>query len=413
MRAHIITIGNEILIGQIIDTNSAFIGQKLTEIGIAVHQISSISDDATHITKTLEQNQCEIVIITGGLGPTKDDITKKTLASFFGCDLVHNPVLLSHIQHLFANVYKRDMNALNQEQALVPSCAKILFNTIGTASGMWFEKEGIIYVSLPGVPFEMKKLFTEEVLPKIQRKFTLPFILQRNILVINTPESTLSAMLDDWEDDLPKHFSLAYLPNSGRIRLRLMAKGTDKALLEQELQERISSLQTILGTKIQSIQGETLEQLLAQKLVQQRLTLSVAESCTGGKISALLTKHSGASQFYKGGITSYATEIKQQFLHVSVETIQNHTVVSEEVALEMACGIATEFNTDIGLAITGVAGPNLGEDGKDVGTFCVAMCWNGTSIAKTYFIPNIPREDFIEIAAKRAIDFLYHQLKNA
>lgn len=410
MKAHIITIGNEILIGQIIDSNSAFIGQQLTEIGVEVHQISSISDDAAHITQTLQQNTAEIVILTGGLGPTKDDITKKTLAQFFDCDLIQNESLLEHIQHLFKEVYKREMNALNQEQALVPSCATVLFNTIGTASGMWFEKNNILYISLPGVPFEMKKLLTEEVLPRIQKQFQLPYIIQRNVLVINTPESTLSAILNDWEDALPKHFSLAYLPSNGRIRLRLMAKAGNKVMLEEEMHQQLSSLQEILGNKIQSIQGESIEQLMGKILVEKNHTLAVAESCTGGKISSLITQISGASQYYKGAITSYATEAKTNLLHVSTETIHLHTVVSEEVAREMAQGVSEQLQTTIGLSITGVAGPNKGEDGKEVGTFCVAIHTDGNTHSKTFFIPNIPREDFIEIAAKRAIDFLYQSM---
>lgn len=407
MTASIITIGTEILTGQIVDTNSAFIGQKLTEIGINVQSIQSIPDDKQTILNTLQGCSADIIIITGGLGPTQDDITKKTLATFFNTELVLNNKVLEHITHLFEKVLGRKMNEKNVQQAYVPSNAKILHNKAGTAPGMWFEENNKIYISLPGVPFEMKNLMTDFVLPKLQQQFSLPFILQKHLLLINIPESELAILLEDWENSLPENVSVAYLPKAARIRMRLTIEGTDKQEIEEVLQTQINTLKPIIAPYLQSEKGEALEALLQQKFIEKSITLSTAESCTGGNIAHQITTISGSSAYFVGGMITYATRIKEQFLHISHNLIENETVVSEAVANAMAEGIRKQFNTDFGLAITGVAGPNLGEDKNEVGTAYIAIANKDKTWTKKIFYPNLQRQDFIEIATLKALDFLY------
>ena len=407
MTASIITIGTEILIGQIVDTNSAFIGKRLTEIGITVEAIHSIPDEKTIIFKTLENCNSEIVLITGGLGPTQDDITKKTLAEFFNTELILNNNVLQHITHLFEKVLGRKMNEKNVQQAYVPSNAKILHNKAGTAPGMWFEENSKVYISLPGVPFEMKNLMTDFVLLKLQQQFSLPFILQKHLLLINIPESELAILLEDWENSLPENVSVAYLPKAARIRMRLTIEGKNKQKIEEQLQAQINILKPIIAPYLQSEKGEIVEELLQQKFIEKSLTLSTAESCTGGNISHQITKISGSSAYYIGGMITYATRIKEQFLHIFHDLIENETVVSEAVAKAMAEGIKIQFNTDFGLAITGVAGPNLGEDKNEVGTAYIAVANKDKTFTKKIFYPNLQREDFIEIATLKSLDFLY------
>ncbi len=407
MSASIITIGTEILIGQIVDTNSAFIGQKLTEIGINVQSIQSIPDDKQTILNTLQFCNADIIIITGGLGPTQDDITKKTLAEFFNTELVLNNNVLQHITHLFEKILGRKMNEKNVQQAYVPSNAKILHNKAGTAPGMWFEENNKIYISLPGVPFEMKNLMNDFVLPKLQEQFSLPFIIQKHLLLVNIPESELAILLEDWENNLPENISVAYLPKAARIRMRLTIEGNDKPKIEEELQTQINKLKLIIAPYLQSEKGEILEELLQQKFIAKSITLSTAESCTGGNIAHQITKISGSSAYYIGGLITYATRIKEQFLHISHELIENETVVSEAVAKAMAEGIRKQFSTDYGLAITGVAGPNLGEDKNEIGTAYIAVANKDNTWIKKIFYPNLQRQDFIEIATLKALDFLY------
>jgi len=406
MNAHIITIGDEILIGQIIDSNSAYIGQKFTEIGIKVEKISSISDNRNAIINTFSETEAKINIITGGLGPTKDDITKQCISEFFNSELVENKEVLQNIIHLIENIFKRKMNDLNVQQSYIPKIATPLMNKVGTAPGIWIEKGDKIFIFLPGVPFEMKKLMTDEVLPKLKSIFKLPYIVQKHLLLLNIPESELAILLSDWENKLPSNISLAYLPQGARIKLRLTAKGNNREELEKILHENIESLKPIISKNLYSISGEKIEELIGKKLLKNQLTLSTAESCTGGNIAKIITSVSGSSQYFIGSIVSYSTRIKEEFLHVSAKNIATYSVVSEEVAKEMATGIQKNFKTDLALSVTGVAGPNKGEDQKEIGNAWIALAVKDKIYSKHIFIPNLQRNDFIENISLKALDFL-------
>ena len=406
MNAHIITIGDEILIGQIIDSNSAYIGQKFTEIGIKVEKISSISDNRNAIINTFSETEAKINIITGGLGPTKDDITKQCISEFFNSELVENKEVLQNIIHLIENIFKRKMNDLNVQQSYIPKIATPLMNKVGTAPGIWIEKGDKIFIFLPGVPFEMKKLMTDEVLPKLKSIFKLPYIVQKHLLLLNIPESELAILLSDWENKLPSNISLAYLPQGARIKLRLSAKGNNREELEKILHENIESLKPIISKNLYSISGEKIEELIGKKLLKNQLTLSTAESCTGGNIAKIITSVSGSSQYFIGSIVSYSTRIKEEFLHVSAKNIATYSVVSEEVAKEMATGIQKNFKTDLALSVTGVAGPNKGEDQKEIGNAWIALAVKDKIYSKHIFIPNLQRNDFIENISLKALDFL-------
>lgn len=304
MLAEIITIGDEILIGQIVDTNSAFIAQELNKIGVSVYQITSVQDDKQHILKSLKEAEenADIIIITGGLGPTKDDITKKTIAEYFNDTLVRDPDVLKNIERLWREYIKQPLQQVNKDQALVPSKSQVLMNLYGSAPGMWVAKNDKTFISLPGVPFEMKSLIHNQVLPKLKERYKFPSIYHKTLLTYGIGESMLAARIEKWEDSLPNYIKLAYLPNLGKVRLRLSAKGPDKVLLEKEVERQIQLVMPLIEDVFVGYQdlNESLEDLLAKALVEKETTLSVAESCTGGNISQLLTAKSGASAFFKG-----------------------------------------------------------------------------------------------------------------
>ncbi|HEU4788921.1 MAG TPA: CinA family nicotinamide mononucleotide deamidase-related protein, partial [Flavobacterium sp.] len=342
MKAVIVTIGDEILIGQIVDTNSGFIAKSLDRIGIEVHEMLSISDSREHILNTFSklQNEVDIVIITGGLGPTKDDITKKTFCDYFEDELVVDNVVLAHVTELIEGFYKRAITQINKDQALVPSKCIVLHNQVGTAPGLWMKKENTVFVSLPGVPFEMKYLIENEIIPKVVRDYQRPYILHKTILTYGRGESAVAEQIEDWENNLPEFIKLAYLPAPGRVRLRLSARGTDKELMEKAIEENVVSLTEIIGDIIVGFEDdEILETVVGKILTQQERTISTAESCTGGSIAQLLSSVPGASNYFKGSVVAYSKEVKENVLDVSENLIEEHSVVSAEVAKAMALNV--------------------------------------------------------------------------
>jgi len=376
MKAEIITIGDEILIGQIVDTNSAFIATELNKIGVSVYQITSVQDDKTHILKAFEaaEKQVDIVIITGGLGPTKDDITKTTLAQYFDDTLVYDEAVLKNIKYLWEHFVKQPLLQVNIDQSLVLSKATALMNKSGSAPGMWLEKNNTIFISLPGVPYEMKGLMNDEVLPRISEKFDRPFILHKTLLTYGLGESVIADRIKDWEAALPESIKLAYLPNLGRVRLRLSSTGFDKAAITAGVDAQVSTLLPLINDVFVGFEEQSsIEQIIGNQLVKHGKTLAVAESCTGGKIAENITAHPGASAYFKGGLVAYSTAIKIDVLKVDSELIASNSVVSLEVAEAMAQNVKTLFNSDYGIATTGNAGPSKGDSDEEIGTVCIAI----------------------------------------
>jgi nicotinamide-nucleotide amidase len=376
MKAEIITIGDEILIGQIVDTNSAFIAKELNNIGVSVYQITSVQDDKTHILKAFEaaETNVDIVIITGGLGPTKDDITKTTLAQFFEDTLVYDQAVLNNIKYLWKHFVKQPLLQVNIDQALVLSKATALMNKSGSAPGMWIEKNNTIFISLPGVPYEMKGLMNDEVLPRISNKFKRPYILHKTVLTYGLGESVIAERIKDWEAALPDSVKLAYLPNLGRVRLRLSSTGLDKESVIEGVDAQVETLLPLINDIFVGFEEQSsLEQIIGNKLVKLGKSLAVAESCTGGKIAENITSYGGASAFFKGGVVAYATETKLKVLNVPSTLISKHSVVSSEVAEAMAQNVKAVFNSDYGIATTGNAGPSKGDSDAEIGTVFIAI----------------------------------------
>ena len=331
MQAEIITIGDEILIGQIIDTNSTYVAKELNNIGISIYQITSVQDDKEHIKQalTIAEKRVELVIMTGGLGPTKDDVTKHTICEYFEDALIQDKEVLANIEYLFSKYIDTPISDINRQQALVPSKATVLMNAYGTAPGMWLEKNTTVFVLLPGVPYEMKALMQHKVLPKLQDTFNRPYILHRTVLTYGMGESAIATKIETWQEKLPEYIKLAYLPNLGKVRLRLTAKGMDKTPLENEVQRQIQKLHEIIGDIIYGLEEEgTMEVRLRALFTEKQQTLATAESCTGGKIAAQLTAVPGASAYFKGSVVSYATQTKIQVLGISEHLIATHSVVS-------------------------------------------------------------------------------------
>jgi len=415
MLAEIITIGDEILIGQIIDTNSAFISKELNKIGVSVYQITSIQDDKVHILNALKEaeDRVDIIILTGGLGPTKDDITKLTLTEYFKDALVQNDEVLKHVEELFSKYITTPISDLNRKQALVPSRAKVLQNNYGTAPGMWLEKNNKVFVSLPGVPYEMKALISNEVIPRLQEKYHFPFILHKTVLTYGLGESAIAERLDKWEDALPQFIKLAYLPNLGRVRLRLSAKGYNREEIEKEMDSQIQQLLIhIEDIFVGFEEDESIEVVVGKKLTEQSKTLSVAESCTGGKISERITANSGASNYFKGSVVSYATEAKKNILKVPQDIISKYSVVSSQVAEAMAKNARELFNTDYAISTTGNAGPTKGDANAEVGTVIIAIATPDSVYSQEFMFGN-GRIKVINKASNKAFEMLLKEiLKN-
>lgn len=373
MNVHIITIGDEILIGQIVDTNSAWMAQQLNLIGADVQEISSVNDTESGILKGLESAKpADVVLITGGLGPTKDDITKKVLANYFGSELVFHQPTWNRIEKMFQK-WGRDTTPAHRQQCFMPETAKILFNKMGSAPGMWFESEGRVYVSMPGVPYEMKYLMEFEVLPKLKAKFPGKPIAHRTILTVGEGESRIARRIEKIEENLPEHIKLAFLPSLGSVRLRLSGIGEDETLLNSELDAKVEEVQNAIPELIYGFGNDNLETALGRMLVEKKLTLATAESCTGGFLAHKITSISGSSAYFQGSVIAYANAVKMNQLKVSKATLKQHGAVSKETVTEMVKGAINLLGTDIAIATSGIAGPGGGSPEKPVGTIWIAV----------------------------------------
>lgn len=412
MIAEIITIGDEILIGQIVDTNSAWMAAQLNSIGIRVKQISSVSDDRQHILTALAEaaTRVDFIFITGGLGPTKDDITKTTLAAYFGVGMVENAEALENVKRIFAR-YNRPLLDVNKKQAEIPENCQVLINKNGTAPGMWFNHEGKIYVSMPGVPFEMMYLMEEEVIPKIKASFDLPVIIHKTILTAGEGESFLAARIADIEDSLPKHIKLAYLPKLGQVRLRLSGFSKDATNLKHEIDGFAAKLIDRVGEFVIAEEDIPVEKAILDLMQSRALTLSVAESCTGGYISHLFTQHAGSSAVFLGGAVSYSYELKESMLGVQNETLWQHGAVSEETVTEMVQGALKNFKSDYAIAVTGIAGPDGGSSDKPVGTVWIAAATARKMTVKKFTFSS-RRQQNIERSATAALFMLNTLLRD-
>jgi nicotinamide-nucleotide amidase len=415
MNAEIITIGDEILIGQITDTNSQWMATELNKIGVSVYQITSIQDDREHILKALSEaeGRADIILITGGLGPTKDDITKKTIAEYFQDEeMVDYPEVTEHIKRLF-KTYKIPYRDVQRLQALLPSKATLLMNHFGTAPGMWFYENDTVFVSMPGVPYEMKGLMTKHVMPRIRKQFHLPYIIHRTIMTYGQGESTIAERIEDWEENLPKFIKLAYLPSFGRVRLRLSAKGQNKQILEDALKVKIAELYDIIGDIITGLDHNgSIERYVGGLLKKFNATVSTAESLTGGKIASTIVSVPGASTYFKGSLVVYSEEMKKELLGVSAATIDTYTVVSAEVAKEMAEKARQKTNTDYAIAVTGNAGPTTDKTDTSVGVVYIAIA-SVSGVECQEFNFDQPREKVINRTVNKSLQLLQEEiLKN-
>jgi len=409
INASIITIGDELLIGQTIDTNSAWIGQELNKIGVWLKRRVAVGDVWDDIWNALdaESKESDIIIITGGLGPTADDITKPLLCKYFGGKLIVNEEVLAHVKYLFEKVFRRPgpMLESNLKQAEVPDVCTVLHNARGTAPGMWFEKNRKIYASLPGVPHEMKGLMINEMLPRIPKYFELPFIIHRTAFTMGTGESMIAEKIKDFEASLPKHIRLAYLPGYGMVKLRLTAKGDDKEKMEKELDERFSVLKELVTEWLVSDEDENLAMVVQKILKAKNKTIGTAESCTGGYIAHLITSNAGSSAGFKGGIISYANDVKERVLDVTDKTLRTVGAVSEETVRQMVKGAIEKLQVDFVVATSGIMGPDGGTDEKPVGTVWVAV-GNKEKIEAVKLAFRFDRERNIELTSNTALNLL-------
>lgn len=385
MKAELITIGDEILIGQVINTNAAFLAEELDKLGIHVIRITAISDNAGDIRSALKEaaTRADLVITTGGLGPTRDDVTKHSLAEYFESKLVLCQEALDSIK-AFLQARGATINDKNISQAMLPDNCEMLPNPAGTAQGMLFCKDNVTYCALPGVPYEMKEIFQNELAPRIRQRFALPVIHHETILTTGMAESAMAQLIEDWESKLPSHIRLAYLPSPGILRLRLTGTGSNKDKLVDEMHHEQKKLEAIIKPNIFGYNNDRLEEITGNLLLKKGLSLAIAESCTGGKISELITSVPGASQYYKGSITAYSNDIKTTQLGVSPGTIKKYGAVSRETAHEMASGVLKRFNSDISIAVTGIAGPGGGTEKKPVGTTWIAVASRNKITSQIY-----------------------------
>lgn len=412
MKSEIITIGDELLIGQVVDTNSAWMARELNMVGITVNRINSIADDHNQIISTLHEvsERADIIFMTGGLGPTRDDITKLALCDYFNAPLVFDQPSFENIQRIFS-LRGYIMTEINRKQAEIPACAEALQNIHGTAPGMVFRQNGKIYFSLPGVPFEMKALMTDHVLPMI-KSLSNRIILHKTILTQGVGESFLADKIKDWESALPSHVKLAYLPQPGLVRLRLSSFGTTRVILQKELDEEVEKLYSLIGEFIFGEDEDTLESVVGKILKDQYLTLATAESCTGGYIAHLITSIPGSSSYFNGSVVSYSNQVKMNTLHVSPETLELFGAVSQETVIEMAEGVKRVLSTDCSIAVSGIAGPDGGTPDKPVGTVWIAVSTPNKDILVKKFQFGEHRERNIRRSALAALDMLRRQLVN-
>lgn len=407
-KAVLITIGDEILSGNTIDTNSTFIASELKNIGIQVVQIFTIADEIETIKKTLKQafDLGNIVFTTGGLGPTRDDKTKKALADFFDDELALDETTFLHLKNYLEKRGRSEILERNREQAFVPKKSIVFQNYFGTAPCMMMKSEGKLVFSLPGVPYEVKPLIKDQIIPYLKNQFQLSFIVSRIVSVVGISESILADTIENWELSLPENLQLSYLPIGTRVKLRITAIGDNESALNTQLETEIEKLFPIIGENIIAATEDKIEKILGEILIKQNLSISTAESCTGGELAKLIVSNSGSSNYFLGGIIPYATEKKVKVLNVAQSTIDQFTVVSEEVAQEMAFGCQKLFGTDISLSTTGVAGPNKGEDGNDVGTVFYSIRINNETTTSKLYLPHLERSDFSNFVAQKVIQDL-------
>lgn len=411
IEVEIITIGDEILIGQIVDTNSAWMGVELNKQGFDIVQITSVKDNAEHITQAIDNalTRADVVLMTGGIGPTKDDITKQTLCKYFNTELVFSQAVYDNIEQLFKN-RPNVMNPLTAAQAMVPKACTVIQNEVGTAPITWFEKDNKVIVSMPGVPYEMKHNMMHHIIPRLQHHFKTANILHLTTLVYGIPESQLAIRLTDWENALPAHMHLAYLPNNGLIKLRLSGTGDDKTRLQEEMQQRIQQLPAIIGEAIVAYEDIALEALLGKLLTQCQATVATAESCTGGNIAHLITSIPGSSNYFKGSVVAYANETKTNVLQVNPQDIEQHGAVSREVVEQMANGVRALLHTDYAVATSGIAGPDGGTAEKPVGTIWIAVSGPNGTCSQLFQCGKL-REQNINRSTQAAFFMLIQQIK--
>ncbi|MBM7421205.1 MULTISPECIES: CinA family nicotinamide mononucleotide deamidase-related protein [Chryseobacterium] len=406
--AVLITIGDEILSGNTVDTNSNFIATELKNIGIKVSQIITISDEIETIKSTLKSafEMGDLVITTGGLGPTRDDKTKKALAEFFDDEIALDEATFEHLKAYMERRGRIEILERNREQAFVPTKSTVFQNHFGTAPCMMMQQNGKLSFSLPGVPYEVKPLIKDQIIPYLKEKFNLNYISTRIVSVVGIPESILADQIEEWELALPKNLALSYLPVGTRVKLRLTATGTDENVLQVQLEDEIQKLFPIIGENIIATSEDKIEKILGEILSEKKLTISTAESCTGGELALLVTSNPGSSKYFIGGVVAYATQKKTDILGVSEGIIERFTVVSEEVAREMAEGCQNLFKTDISLSTTGVAGPGKGEDGKEVGLVYYTIKVKNESQTFKLYMPHLDRQDFIYFVSQKIIQDL-------
>jgi nicotinamide-nucleotide amidase len=407
-KAVLITIGDEILSGNTIDTNSNFIAAELKSIGIQVTQIFTISDEIAIIKNTLKTafEIGDLVITTGGLGPTRDDKTKKALAEYFNDEIAVDEATFNHLKNYMERRGRLDILERNREQAFVPTKSVVFQNHFGTAPCMMMEQDGKLCFSLPGVPYEVKPLIRDQIIPYLKEKFNLYYIHTRIVSVVGIPESILADIIEEWELALPENLALSYLPVGTRVKLRLTASGDNEAALKQQAEDEIQKLLPLVGDHVIAVSEDKIEKILAEMLNDRKLTISTAESCTGGELARMITSNSGSSKYFVGGIVPYATEKKIEILKVSQQTVDEFTVVSEQVASEMAKGCQKLFDSDISMSTTGVAGPGKGEDGKEVGTVFYTIRIKDKEVTSKLYMPHLDRLDFMNFVSQKIIQDL-------
>tara|TARA_B110000444_G_scaffold261418_1_gene313338 strand:+ start:1804 stop:3051 length:1248 start_codon:yes stop_codon:yes gene_type:complete len=414
MKAELISIGDEILIGQIVNTNSVYLSKSLNSIGIAVSQITSISDNSEDIINTIERSKkkSDIIIITGGLGPTSDDITKHTLTSYFEDKLIWYPQIKNHIEGLFKKYVTTPISEMNKEQALLPSKAKIFINEFGTASGMWFSSKDIEVIALPGVPYEMKSLMQKSIIPLLKKSFNRPFIYHKTLLTYGLGESAIALRISEFESKLPNSINLAYLPSLGRVRLRLSSSGMSEIRVRKEVDKNVSILKLLISDIYVGDEDDgPIEVSIGNILFSQNRYLSIAESCTGGKISSVITTQAGASKFFKGGVVAYSNELKTSILNVPAKLIEEKGIVSSNVAKAMALGVKKRFNSDYGIATTGNAGPTSGDNISEIGEVHIAISGPNGVFSECFQMGN-HRERVIDKTTNKALEMLYQLIKS-
>ena len=410
MNLDIISIGDELLIGQTLNTNAYWMSKTLNGIGFTIRQHITIADTEEVILSALKASLCcaDVVLITGGLGPTNDDLTMPTLNKFFGGGLVTNELVYQHIKELVTS-RGFSMNENNQKQAIVPENCTVIHNANGTAPGLWFDYEGKVVVAMPGVPYEMKAMITDEIVPRLKEQFDLPEIVNQMVYTQGIPESMLAEQIADWENQLPSSIKLAYLPSPGRVKLRLSSTGSDRLLLQEAIDHQIEKLTRLIPQAIFSSENEDLATALGGLLLKNGATISTAESCTGGYVAHLITRVAGSSAYYKGSILSYANEVKVNELGVKQEDLKIYGAVSRHVVEQMALGVQQKMNTDYTIATSGIAGPSGGSDEKPVGTVWIALATPGGVISKKYIFGK-QREVNIERAAITALGMLVREI---